>query len=153
MAASDLIAKTLPHQMLIFAGPYPSAEDFQRMQQTAAGQTRIRLARYTSDFPAYMERADLSISMAGYNTCMNIVTAGQRAIVYPFTRGGNEEQARRAEKLRELGLVEVIYEDQLSPVKLAEMALRVLATPKPALTAIDLNGVENTAQALTELCS
>lgn len=151
--ASDLIAKTHLHRILIFAGPYPSAEDFQRLQQKAAARPNIRLARYTTDFPAYVERADLSISMAGYNTCMNIVTAGQRAIVYPFTRGGNEEQARRAEKLRELGLVEVIYEEQLAPTTLAEMALRVLTNPKPTATTVDLNGVEKTAQALAEMVS
>jgi predicted glycosyltransferase len=149
--ASELIAETHQHRMLIFAGPYPSAEDFQRLEQKTATRPNIRLSRYTTDFPAYMERADLSISMAGYNTCMNIVTAGQRAVVYPFTRGGNEEQARRAEKLRALGLAEVIYEEQLNPKTLAEKAMLALTKPKPAIAAVDLNGVENTALALSEL--
>ncbi|MFN0111680.1 MAG: glycosyltransferase family protein [Blastocatellia bacterium] len=149
--ASELIAQSQPHRMLIFAGPYPAAEEFQRMQQKVAARPNIRLSRYTTDFPAYMERADLSISMAGYNTCMNIVTASQRAVVYPFTRGGNEEQARRAEKLHSLGLAEVIYEEQLTPATLAEKALLALAKPKPAIAAVDLNGVEQTAQALKEL--
>lgn len=149
--ASSLIAETSPHRMLIFAGPYPTDEDFQRMQEKAATQPNTRLARYTTDFPAYMERADLSISMAGYNTCMNIITAGQRAVVYPFTRGGNQEQARRAEKLRVLGLAEVIYEEELDPARLAEKALSALAKPKPSAAALNLNGVANTASALAGL--
>lgn len=151
--ASALITEILPHRMLIFAGPYPSPEEFQQLQAKIAAKPNIKLARYTTDFPSYLKRADLSISMAGYNTCMNIVAAGVPAIVYPFTSGDNHEQMLRAEKLCELDIVEVIRQDELDPAALAEKMLLTLKKPKPPIASLDLNGVEKTAQALAELVS
>lgn len=168
--ASALLAERLPHQMLMFAGPYLPENEFQRLREkiafvvspsggkqgapdssTMAGTTNITLARYTTRFLSHLQRTDLSISMAGYNTCMNIVAAGVRAIVYPFTGGGNQEQTLRAEKLRALGLVEMIREAELTPVELAEKMAHALSKPTPPAAALDLTGVEKTAAALWEL--
>jgi predicted glycosyltransferase len=58
---------------------------------------KILVSRFTPDFLSYLEAADLSVSMAGYNTCMNILAAKTPAIVWPFSQ--NREQRLRAERL------------------------------------------------------
>lgn len=153
MDASNLLADRLPHRMLVFGGPYLPEEELQRLQAKAAGRKNVRLEHYTTQFLSHLNRADLSISMAGYNTCMNIVATCTRAIVYPFTGNGDQEQTIRANKLRELGIVEVIHGDELNPAKLAEKILSTLSKSKPDVALLDLKGVEQTAAILAELVS
>lgn len=142
--ASPLLAEVLPHRMLIFGGPYLPEAQFERLQGKLAGQQNIKLARYTTNFLAHLKQADLSVSMAGYNTCMNWLAAGVRAVVCPFVGAGNQEQTLRANKLRELGLVSLITGSELNPAKLAEKMAQAFGKAKPA-AALDLNGVEKTA--------
>jgi len=151
--AGALVAGTLPHRMLIFAGPYMPEEEFDRLQVKAAARPSVTLAQYTTRFLAHLGRADLSISMAGYNTCMNIIAARARAIVYPFTGGGNQEQTLRAEKLRALGILEVIYGEELSAGRLAEKIMLTVNRPRPEAAALDLKGAEKTAALVTGLVS
>ncbi|MGE0886331.1 MAG: glycosyltransferase family protein [Blastocatellales bacterium] len=148
---SRLLKERLPHQMLAFAGPYMPDDEFQRLQGKLAAESRFELRRYTTEFASYLSRADLSISMAGYNTCMNIIAAGARAVVYPFTGNGNDEQTLRAMKLNKLGLVNVIHADELNPANLAEKIFMTIGKPKPSPAQLDLNGVRKTAEALKAL--
>lgn len=151
--ASAMIESQIPHRLQIFAGPYMAEDEFQRLQRKVAGRPNIRLERYTTEFVGLLKRADLSLSMAGYNTCLNIVATGARAIVYPFTGNNNEEQTIRALKLEQLGLLDVIQAHELLPVRLAELMIETLNKPKGAraIPALDLRGVERTAAALNDL--
>lgn len=155
--ASALLADRLPHRMRIFTGPYLPEEQFNKLREQAANSSLINVERFTSNFLSHLEHADLSVSMAGYNTCMNLLTTGTRALVYPFTGNNNEEQTIRAEKLEKLGAVAVIRDHQLEPRLLAENIFQhcvrqhcrrtQAATVRPSL---DLNGAEKTAATITE---
>ncbi len=151
LAASSLLSlggKT-PHRMQIFAGPHIPADVFERLQQQAAPLAHVTLARHTTEFPAWLRRAALSISMAGYNTCMDILAARANALVYPFHEHDNDEQPRRAHKLAQLGLVGVIEPEQLNATHLAaEISQRLRSANAAPTVAIDLNGAQNTANIL-----
>lgn len=148
--ASDLIYAALPHRMLIFGGPYLPAEQFLQLQALAADKPHIILRPYTTHFLDFLRQADLSISMAGYNTCMDILSTGVRAMVWPFTGGDNNEQTLRANKLELLGLVSVISPDELQPLRLAEKIAQQLRT-EPTSATLDMSGVKKTAAFLTNL--
>ncbi|MBE7472496.1 MAG: hypothetical protein DPW09_19610 [Anaerolineae bacterium] len=148
--ASDLIYAALPHRMLIFGGPYLPAEQFLQLQALAADKPHIILRQYTTHFLDFLRQADLSISMAGYNTCMDILSTGVRAMVWPFTGGDNNEQTLRADKLEQLGLVSVIRPDELQPLRLAEKIVQQLRT-EPTPATLDMSGVKKTAAFLTNL--
>ena len=51
---------------------------------------------------------------------MDILTAGVRALVYPVTGNGDEEQSMRAGKLAAMGVLGVLEEDQFEPARLAQ---------------------------------
>ncbi len=84
----------------VFTGPYMEKEDKQHLQSVADSSVSsdagygIRVKEFTSDFVSLLGAADLSVSMAGYNTCMNIVAANVPSLVWPF--GQNQEQRERA---------------------------------------------------------
>jgi predicted glycosyltransferase len=108
--------------------------------------------RYTPNLLEYMRCADLSISMAGYNTTMNVLTTGARSLLLPFQGNDDQEQSIRSERLEELGVVSVIRPDDLNPERFAQRVVDMLAQT-PAPMTFDLNGVANTATYVRELCA
>ena len=120
LRAARLLEKQIPHQFQVFAGPLIPDSVYDGLKEIAAGSANVTLARYTPDLPAFLRRADLSISMAGYNTVMDILSAGVRSLVYPVTGNGDEEQLIRAGKLASMRVLGVLGDDQLQPGKLAQ---------------------------------
>lgn len=142
---------TVPHSMHVIAGPHIPKEQLRRIEQQAADQPNVTIQHYATELLSWMERADLSISLAGYNTCMEILSAGVRALVYPFTGHGNDEQTLRASKLQASGLIRRLDPQNLNPEFLAAEIERSLALPRPtSARAIDLQGAANTARLLAQ---
>jgi predicted glycosyltransferase len=152
--ASRLLQPTLPHHLKIFTGPYLPETDLQELSAECGRDRQIEVQRFTPDLALEMSRASLSISLAGYNTCMDIIIAGVPAIVLPFTGNNNLEQTQRARKLAALGLVRIISPDELNAVRLAELMERALSRPQTRSSpGLDLGGVEKTARILGALAS
>ncbi len=152
---ADLLATTIaavqtlsdPNLRLkIFVGPFMEASDREFLLNLAVKDPRTLLMPFSPDFLAELLAADLSVSMAGYNTCMDLLNTGVKAIVYPFRQ--NREQGLRAGKLETLGLVRVIPE--LEAASLAHAIEQALASPRAASAAppLDLAGAVNTATIL-----
>jgi predicted glycosyltransferase len=116
----------------------------------AERQPNVQFARYTPDLLPYMRRAALSISMGGYNTIMNILSSGTRAIVFPYTANGDQEQYIRAEKLHALGVVEMIHPGVLEPLRLS-CIIRAVLEKKPAARNWRMDGAEESARAISRL--
>ncbi len=148
--ASSIVEETMPHRLLIFTGPYLPEEDYLKLEKRVASIPNITLKRYTTEFLSYVKKADLSISMAGYNTCMNILTTGTKALLLPFTGNNNEEQTIRAEKLDALGVVAMIRPDELNPHVLSKKIIKSLKKASVS-TSLDVNGIYNTAIFLREM--
>ena len=125
----------------VFTGPYLDQDEFERLQRLA-GQD-VEIIRFSSDFLFYMAAADLSVSMGGYNTTMNILAAGVPALVWPFPQ--NREQRMRAERLDRMGILQVIADKDFDPGRLAGIMARVLSAGDRVSAGIDLNGAANTA--------
>lgn len=150
--ATPILEQALPHHIQMFTGPFMPEEVFDELQEIVAGRTNITTLRYTSQFLAYMQRADLSISMSGYNTTMNILSTSVRAMILPFTGNNDREQTIRAKKLEKLGRVKAISPEDLQPEKFAHQIINYLQE-EPNLMQFDFNGVANTAACLGKLFS
>src|SRR5262245_44187625 len=148
--ASYILEQSQPHRMLMLAGPFLPEAEFAELGRVVADRPHLTLRRYTQHFLSRLSEADLSVSMAGYNTCMNVLTTGCRALVLPFANPGNEEQTIRANKLEQLGLMQVIRPAELSPEVLADKS-RVSLEMDPPRHQLDTRGVERSVEAITEL--
>jgi predicted glycosyltransferase len=98
------------------------------------------------DFPGMLRHCLLSISKAGYNTMMETLGGGTRAVVVPFVGGNETEQALRAALLSKRGLMHMLPEPDMTAETLAAVVDRALAAPKPDPNAIRLDGAEETAR-------
>jgi len=107
---------------------------------------RAQVDRFTADFGAYLAAADLSVSMGGYNTTMNILAARVPALLWPFSR--NREQGLRARRLADRDLLTVLQDADLQPDRLAALMAHKLAQSNRPDVRIDLNGVANTVRAI-----
>ena len=66
------------------------------------------------DFRDRLSRCAVSVSQFGYNTAMDLIVTQTPAIIVPFSGGGETEQARRAEALRD-HVFRAIPEEPLTP--------------------------------------
>ena len=106
--------------------------------------------RARDDFAERLRNCVVSVSQAGYNTVMETLQAGARAVLVPFAAGIEAEQAMRAKLLAQRGLVHVVEEGALTPARLAAAIDRAVLAPRPAPHAIDLGGARRTAELMRE---
>jgi len=130
-----------------FCGPFMSAAEFEELQAMRAAGLGVR--RFTPRLIDYLAVADLSISLAGYNTCMNLLATGVPALVLPYSR--QREQPLRVEKLKPHLPLEVLGEGDLEPERLARAVERGLNRGRNTTTAaLNMEGAATAARCLEE---
>ncbi len=132
----------------ILVGQGVAEPDFAALQASAGAGVTVERTR--PDFVALLAGAALSISQAGYNTVMDVVAAGPRAIFVPFYEERQSEQALRAERFAQRFGYQHVAEAGLTPELLAAAVDRAMAAPVRA-AAIDLNGARATAEMLHDV--
>ncbi|MEO1352597.1 MAG: glycosyltransferase [Cyanobacteria bacterium J06635_15] len=147
---AQVLEGKLPHCIRMFTGPFMPEEKFWELKYAAHDRSNLQIHRYTPNLLAYMQKADLSISMAGYNTTMNILTTGVPAMMLPFTGNDDKEQTMRVERLAQLGRVKRLHPEDLRPKRFAKTLIAQLQQP-PTQLSIDLDGVKQTAQLVKAL--
>ncbi len=143
VAASNLLHASQPHTLLAFTGPFTEQRHFDMLRHSAAAHQTIE--RFSLDFPSLLAAADLSVSLAGYNTTMNLLACRTFGLVKPFDQ--NREQRMRAQRLQERGQLRILEQDDLRPDRLAALmagGLGVLPSPH----GLDLDGAANSAASL-----
>ena len=113
----------------------------------ATADSDVVLERFRSDFQALLQRCRLSVSQAGYNTVMELLAAGSRAVVVPFAEGGETEQPVRARLLADRGLLTVVEPDGLTAQSLAAGIDAADRAARPAVS-FDMSGTDGTASAV-----
>jgi predicted glycosyltransferase len=137
---------------LIVGGPALSAEQqllIRRKSEEISSHHPRRRVEFVDFLPGLvdcMAAADLVVSQAGYNTLMEILRLGVRAIVIPYG-ALYQEQIIRASLVAKLGLVHAVDPEELSPARLARTIMAALEgeppTPQRLIRAgFDFNGLQ-----------
>ena len=124
----------------LFTGPYLAESSYQELCKNRSQQ--IRVERFSSHFIDWLAAADLSISMAGYNTCMNVLATGVPSLMYPFDQ--NREQRMRVTRIGSSGNIRLLEKDDLLPEALARTMETMLDRPR-FTSSIKLDGAARTA--------
>jgi len=125
----------------MFVGPFREPEEFKKL--TAKAVNGIRIRYYTKRFLDYLSAADLSVSLAGYNTCMNLMAARIPALIYPYSK--QQEQPLRAAKINQFIPMQILRDKDIEPVLLSGYIHKMLGEPRPSGTVpVNLNGAEQT---------
>jgi predicted glycosyltransferase len=127
----------------LLTGPNLPKQEFGRL--TEALPQNVVLERYRRDFAQMLRRCRVSVSQAGYNTFVDILAAGARAVVVPFAAERETEQQLRAERSSASGVVELVPEAQLTPTALADAVERATRRDRRTIS-VDMRGACHSAR-------
>ncbi|MCM2475468.1 glycosyl transferase [Rhizobium sp. CG5] len=133
----------------VITGPNMPKADYDRFVERTAGSP-VKLFRFRSDFPNLLPNAELSISQAGYNTVCDLLRANCRALLVPFSAGGETEQSVRAEKLAALGFARIIPDEGLTGNGMAKAITAARTLTLPQQFTVSLEGAAETARLILE---
>lgn len=133
----------------VITGPNLSTAVFDELAWSAPDGVVVE--RWRNDLPILLRNCAVSISQAGYNTIMDVLQAGARAVAVPFAEAGETEQLFRANRLASLGLLTVVDPRRLS-AKLLAQAIDQAAAGEPPTMPFDFSGAATTARLLREIC-
>ncbi|MSP82240.1 MAG: glycosyl transferase [Alphaproteobacteria bacterium] len=137
------------HPWRILAGGGIAAARFDAL--VAAAPANALVERNRADFRALLARCAVSVSQGGYNTVLETLTAGARAVIVPFATDGQTEQSQRARRMAALGLVDVVDEATLSGATLSGAVATALLRPAGGTPALDVGGAERTVALIEDL--
>ena len=149
---APILKDKIPHHIQVFTGAFSPDEVLLKLQEITKDLDNITCDRYTTNLLDYMQQADLSIGMGGYNTTMNILSTGVKAMMMAFQGNNDKEQETRLKKLDSLGRIKMIHPHDLQPEKFAR---QIIDYPEqtPSKLTLNLNGVKNTSNYLQQLIS
>lgn len=142
LAAHRVLEQDL--RLQLFSGPYLATDGFDRLVELAGPGAVVE--RFSDRFTDWLGAADLSLSMGGYNTTMNVVAAGCPALIFPFSQ--NREQRLRAEHLSSHVPLQIIEKGDLLPARLAEK-MGTMLLQDSYRSAVALDGAVETARLLS----
>jgi len=142
VAAMNFLEPPSGYRLQLFTGPFGKDSAIADLKRRAA--KNVHIARFTTDFLSCLAAADLSLSLGGYNTCMNILAAGIPALVWPSPQ--DREQGLRVERLAELGAMQRLTQADLDPRRLAVRMQSLLQQAERTHIAIDMQGAAATAR-------
>lgn len=137
-------------EMKIIAGPFFPDDAWTQLRTLARGKPQLSVVRCVGNLCDELRGAAVSISQAGYNTCLDIVRAGVPALLVPFAKGTYDEQQKRAMRLERLGAAEVLNGENLHPARLAA-AIRELMNREMARPQFDLDGAKRSTQIIASM--
>lgn len=135
---------------VILTGPHLAPQTQKRLADAAARRADLVVLEFLSDPSPLVRRADRVVSMGGYNTVGEILSFEKRALIVPRSCP-RLEQRIRAERLQELGLVDVIGPEALSPASIGAW-LRSELGPRPrAREVVDLGALRRVPRLVARL--
>jgi predicted glycosyltransferase len=133
----------------VLAGPNIPEAGIARLLAAVAPNAIVERSR--ADFADLLNRAFVSISQAGYNTTLDVIASGARAVMVPFTGNGETEQRARGERLAHYALAEILDDRSLTPHVLARAVDRAAARAQWGAWTFDSDGAMRTAEIVMEL--
>ncbi|MEK9660398.1 MAG: glycosyltransferase [Alphaproteobacteria bacterium] len=108
----------------------------------------VTVERARADFASLLRNFTLSVSQGGYNTVMEILATGARAVCLPYAGGHESEQTIRCQLLAERGALQMVAPEAVDAASVAAAIDRALAAPPASAAGIDIGGATRTAQLL-----
>ena len=127
---------------VIVTGPFLPPPQKQRLLDRVAGNPRLKVLEFIPEPMRLMRQARRVIAMGGYNTVLELLALGKRALIVPRSRP-RLEQTIRAQCLQALGLLDFIAFDRLRPRTLSAWLNSERTTAlRPPQRVLDCDGLQ-----------
>src|SRR5699024_9291294 len=126
-------------------GAYMSLGRRRRPAVTASTRPYLVVHGFTDRSHALIAGARAAVTMGGYNSVCELLAARCPALVVPRTVP-RMEQAVRAAALAQVGWVDTLHPDDLTPARIGTWLSRTVTRPRRLLGRIDLDGLVHLRQ-------
>jgi predicted glycosyltransferase len=147
LARADVPAGT---NVVLITGPFMPTAAQARLRRQAARSRSLRVLNFLSEPDMLLRRADAVIAMGGYNTVSEILSFEKPSLLVPRVKP-RQEQLIRAQRLRELGLVDMLHPDDVSPAALSAWLANTSRSRPHARRRLDFNGLSRLPHLLDRL--
>lgn len=137
---------------VLLAGPFMPPDICRRLCKRARLRPGMQVLRFSPHPHELIRRASRVVAMGGYNTVWEILSYEKPALIVPRV-SPRQEQRIRAERLRDLGLVDVLDPSLLNPAAISEWVGRDVPPVVSTRSRLDMNGLARLPQLLEELMS
>ena len=134
---------------LIFCGPEMPRDHKQELYEIGAKYPQVEMREFSNDLMSYVSAADAVVSMGGYNTVCEILSAAKPAIIVPRTKP-SEEQLIRSQRMQNNGLLKSIHPENLTPSSLMKQLVQTFENPEKPKD-IDLEGLTKVTRHIRNL--
>ena len=109
----------------------------------------VTIKRFHRNIPRLLSKVDAVVSMAGYNSCAEILQSGVPAVLMPrsFPR---EEQLIRAMRMAQLGWVSAMPQTNPDPEYIFDAVERALDSSRTGTLQADLNGLNSLSRIILD---
>ncbi|MCA9239593.1 MAG: hypothetical protein KDA37_05315 [Planctomycetales bacterium] len=104
---------------VIVTGPFMPSSEKRVLMSIAEERPNLHVAGFLAEADLLVERADQVVAMGGYNTVCSLIARKKRALLAPRVVPRNE-QFIRARRLAELGLVDCLHPQDVTPARLSQ---------------------------------
>jgi predicted glycosyltransferase len=115
-----------PRRGVLIAGPFMHPAARAELRAEAAARGDVLVVDFLNEPVELIPHADRVISMGGYNSVLEVLACRRPLLVVPREKP-RQEQLIRAERLQELGLLDVLRHEALEPAALGSW----LESPRP----------------------
>jgi predicted glycosyltransferase len=144
-----LLTDTHKIKSLIICGSEMPIEHRQALYQMATTYPQVQMYEFTDDLMSYVGVADVVVSMAGYNTVCEILSASKPAVVIPRIKP-SQEQFVRSQRMYEFGCFQTIHPHDLTPSVLMQQVQQQLVNTQVNNT-VNLGGLDRIASLIKSI--
>jgi predicted glycosyltransferase len=152
LSALELLPDEYRIKSLVICGPEMPLDRKQAIEWAAKNNPQVQIEEFTDDLMSYMNAADAVVSMAGYNTVCEILSAGKPAVIVPRSQP-SQEQLIRAKRMANLGLFQAIAPESFNPNTLSKAVVSQLEGQQKRPFNLDMNGLSCVQNYLLQLMS
>jgi predicted glycosyltransferase len=135
---------------VLVTGPHMPAEVRCELIRRSAQRGNFRVFEFVPEADWLMSRAERVVAMGGYNTICSLLSFRKPALVVPRVRP-RREQLMRAQRLSQLGLIDMLHPDDLRQERLSEWLVSRRTNNTFPRTAVDLAGLTAINRWIVEL--
>ena len=147
----ESLPEPAPFRSIVVTGPLASPRRAADLEaRFAAVGSEVEVIRFTNRFEDLLAEAAGVVTMAGYNTAVEILSTGVPALLYPRV-APRREQAIRAERLGAAAGLEVCLPGDGEVERIGRFVERVAASPFRRPPAVRLDGLRTAARAIERL--
>ena len=135
---------------VLITGPFMPADAQKRVHECAEDNPRLRVLDFLPEPAILLSHADRVVAMGGYNTVCEVLSFEKQALIVPRVRP-RSEQWIRAQRLRALGLIDVVHPDSLTSAAITAWLVAPDRKPPRAREHMDFDGLTRLPVLLEEV--